>query len=228
MEKQGERVGNPEAAQQLARLQVQFLEIVSVASESAESAKTQELFREIAQKYQSPDRAYHNLDHVESVLQFLNQYKSTIKDWSAVQLAVWFHDVIYNTKSKDNEEASAVYAKDILHKLGLPQQTVGRVETLVLATKKHEAIAGDTDLEIFLDADLSILGESEAIYDAYATAIRQEYAWVPEDIYRQERIKILNSFLTRDRIYFNNEVNNTLQTRARQNIEREISRLAGN
>src|SRR5262249_22011217 len=64
------------------------------------------------------------------------------------------------------------------------QAEVGR---LIRLTKTHDVAAGDPLGAIMISIDLSILGADVATYDAYAAAIRQEYAHVPDAAYRSGR-----------------------------------------
>jgi predicted metal-dependent HD superfamily phosphohydrolase len=183
------------------------------------------LFKKITEAYQSKERNYHNLKHIEHLLSFLKERQAEIKNWQDVQLAVWFHDVIYNTKATDNEIQSAQLAKNELTLLGIPNDSITHVEKLIHTTITHQPIDGDSDSEFFLDADLSILGLSEKEYDKYAENIRKEYSWVSKDKYTAGRKNVLENFLARPRIYFTKDAHSKLDTQARINIQREISQL---
>lgn len=184
------------------------------------------LSKKIAAEYQAENRAYHNFEHIENLLSFLKQHEAEINDLAGVKFAAWFHDVVYDTEAKDNEEKSAQYAQDYLEQLGIPQGIIAHVVALIQATIKHEMIENDFDSAIFLDGDLAILGSSEQNYDKYAAKIRKEYAWVPDEEYKAGRKKILESFLNRPRIYFTEEAGKELEQQARRNIVREIARLS--
>ena len=82
-------------------------------------------------------------------------------------LAAWLHDVIYDSRASDNEERSAEYAHNVLKRLGVSRDVREEVARLILLTRTHETSPDDTDGQILLDADLAILGEDEAAYDAY-------------------------------------------------------------
>lgn len=184
------------------------------------------LSKKIAEEYQAENRSYHNFEHIENLLSFLNERKQKIRDLNGVKLAAWFHDVVYDTKSSDNEEQSAQYAQNYLEQLGIPEEIIAHVVALIRSTAKHEAIENDSDSAIFLDADLAILGASEENYDKYAAKIRKEYDWVSDEEYKAGRIKVLESFLNRPTIYFTEEAGKELEQQARKNIEREIARLS--
>ena len=176
-------------------------------------------FDEIAAAYAGPGRFYHTLDHVLAVLATVESLAPQAKNLNGVKLAAWLHDVIYDSKASDNEERSAEYAERLCQELAIPEGQ--RVAALVRKTKTHDA-GDDADAQVLLDADLAILGTSEAEYLAYAENIRREYAWVPEPEYRKGRRQVLQTFLTRPRIY---HFLSHLEQPARRNIGEEIGRL---
>lgn len=184
-----------------------------------------DLFKEVSSRYEAEGRHYHTLGHIVAVLDFLQKYKPEIKDWQAVKLAILFHDIIYDTKSNSNEEDSAEYARQKLEELNIDNKTIDEVRSLILATKTHEVVRGQDDSEIFLDADLSVLGSAERDYNDYAEKIRKEYAWVSEDKFRVGRRKVLEGFLSRPYIYFSESVRAELEEKARKNLQRELEKL---
>ncbi len=180
-----------------------------------------EMFEDIRKHYAGPCRFYHTLDHVGAMLATGESLATHARNLNAVKLAVWLHDVIYDSRASDNEERSAEYADQVCEKLTIPQ---GReVASLILKTKTHDA-GEDVDAQVLLDADLAILGTNEPAYRTYADQIRQEYAWVPEPDYRMGRRQVLERFLARPKV-FHFLVH--LEEPARRNIAAEIARLQG-
>ncbi|HEY9852588.1 MAG TPA: hypothetical protein V6D28_24165 [Leptolyngbyaceae cyanobacterium] len=184
------------------------------------------VFIDLITAYSTRQRYYHNLAHVEQVLEVIEKMRSHSRNFPAIQFAAWFHDIIYDPKAKDNEEKSAAYAAKALTSLGITS-IIDKVSELILITKSHQLTDNeDIDSQILLDADLSILGTSAPEYRIYANAIRQEYAWLCESEYRTGRIKVLEKFLQRKRIYYTEEMFANLELTARQNIEEEIKFLS--
>jgi predicted metal-dependent HD superfamily phosphohydrolase len=97
---------------------------------------------------------------------------------------------------------------------------------MILATPAHEAENLDFDGRLFLDLDLEILGADEKIYGEYKKAIRREYSFVPFFLYRRERRRILENFLSREFLYFTEEMREKCERRARRNIAKEIKELS--
>jgi predicted metal-dependent HD superfamily phosphohydrolase len=75
------------------------------------------------------------------------------------------------------------------------------------------------------DADLSVLGSAPLRYRAYAEAVRQEYADIPEEVFKPARRQVLSSLL--DGQLFHTEAGRERwEERARRNIAEEIAALA--
>jgi predicted metal-dependent HD superfamily phosphohydrolase len=207
---------------QLAQSWHQLLAPFGAAREDIDRA-----FDDLAAAYSAAGRHYHTLQHLRHVLDTVAELRTEVADPLAVELAAWFHDVVYDPKASDNEERSAAQAAIVLTALRVPAATIDTVQRLILATKTHQAAPDDRDCQVLLDADLAILGADPATYSRYAEAIRREYAWVPEDQFWTRRRRVLEQFLKRPRIYWTVRMFQTLEQRARDNLRHEIAGLQG-
>src|SRR5262249_20071392 len=97
---------------------------------------------------------------------------------------------------------------------------------MILATKHHRGADLSWDMKAFLDLDTSILGAPEEIYKEYSRAIRKEYSWIPDVLYREGRMKVLNDFLEREYIYCTDEIRAKYEIQARHNIAEEVIALS--
>jgi predicted metal-dependent HD superfamily phosphohydrolase len=181
------------------------------------------VFLDLVGIYAESNRHYHNIQHISQVLSTIDILKNYAQDLPAIQLAAWFHDAVYHTQLKDNEEKSAIYAQNVLLGLGIPAHRMIKITNLILNTKYHQA--EDIDSQILLDADLAILGTNSIAYQEYAHAIRQEYAWVEETEYIAGRKLVLERFLQRPFIYYTSVMRESAEELARLNIQREIFAL---
>jgi len=191
----------------------------------ADAKRARQVFTFVLTQYSKIGRRYHNLDHLHDVLQTIARMREHAQDVHTIQLAAWFHDLVYEPARKDNEERSAALARRILEDLKVGEAIIGTVERLVLATRCHEAAAEDSDCRILLDADLAVLAADPNTYQRYTQAIRQEYAHVEEEAYRNGRRHLLQRFLDRDRIFLTDEMYRQHEAQARQNIRRELASL---
>jgi predicted metal-dependent HD superfamily phosphohydrolase len=104
-------------------------------------------------------------------------------------------------------------------------ETAKHVHELVLATR-HNTLSEESDAQLVVDVDLSILAATTERFTEYEKQIRAEYSWVPEPSYREGRAQILASFLDRKAIYGTPWFYERLEQRARNNLSRSLQRLA--
>lgn len=183
-----------------------------------------EIYNKLVTLYSEPHRVYHNLSHIEHCLNELGQASHLLEHPDAVEMALWFHDAIYNTKTNDNEEKSAELACQILKKAGLSDAFTQKVCGLILATT-HEIVPSGIDAQVMTDIDLSSLGKPKKEFDSNSLKIRKEYAWVPEEQFKNGRAAILLKFLKRPTIYSTSFFRQKYEYRARKNLIRSIIKL---
>lgn len=189
-----------------------------------------DLFADLVERYTEKGRYYHNLHHIQNVLDTVAKLKELVQDETAVQIAAWFHDVIYEMQPSTgggptNEERSALYAAQALQPLTIPKPTIKLIQQLICATQLGYPVPDDPNFHVLLDADLATLAADSDEYNQYARAIRQEFAFVPEELYRIGRCQVLQSFLTRDRIFLTEPMYDQHEQAARHNIQQEIDTL---
>lgn len=175
--------------------------------------------------YCESHRFYHTLTHLQDCLAKFDRHAHTCPHPAFVEVALWYHDVIYDPQAANNEQASAALCAAHLALAGIDAMVIKTIQTLILATQ-HTATVTDADAALLVDIDLSILGEDEDTFREYDRQIRQEYAFVPEAIYRTKRRHILQSFLGRDRIYQTAFFYQTYEAQAQRNLSRAIDALA--
>jgi predicted metal-dependent HD superfamily phosphohydrolase len=169
-------------------------------------------------------RHYHTLQHLREVLEGFEQVRVDAQRPAEIVLALWFHDAIYDLQRNDNEQRSAQWAKESLLQAGLPEEAAQRLYDLVMATR-HDQPPADPDAQLLVDMDLAILGADRARFDESDAQVRSEYAHVPEQAYRQGRRAVLRRFLDRPRLYSTGRFHSTLESRARENLQRALARL---
>ncbi len=170
--------------------------------------------------YSEDHRHYHTLQHLSECLTEFDAASRNARDPVALELAIWFHDAIYDPHASDNEERSANLARECLK--GAPDLAAA-VSTLVLDTKTHVG-SGHPDSPLLIDIDLSIFGQSEARFTEYERQIREEYSWAPAIIFKPKRAAILRRFLDRPRIYTTEPFFAKYERGARANILRSLGK----
>jgi predicted metal-dependent HD superfamily phosphohydrolase len=187
-------------------------------------AVSQNGFEELVRAYSAPDRFYHNLVHVQDCLSVFDRTKSLAFHPEEVELAIWFHDAVYDAKRSDNEHKSAEWAAAVIKQAGLHGNIDERVSNSILATRHNQKVT-DRDAQLMVDVDLSILGKEPNFFWQYEENIRKEYAWVPESLFRVKRVKVLRGFLESQYIYYHEKYRDMFEAQARANLQQAIARL---
>lgn len=176
--------------------------------------------------YAEPHRHYHTLQHLTECLDMLAPLAALAEHPGEVEVALYFHDAIYNVRASDNEQQSADWAQRELRLAGVRDDAAARVHALVLATR-HDALPVGADQQLLVDIDLSILGAAPARFEEYERQIRREYAWVPSLIFRPKRRAILAAFLARPTIFSCAPLRERLEAAARANLQQSLAQLGG-
>lgn len=183
------------------------------------------LLQRLLEAHAEPHRRYHGLGHLQALFTLHDAHHQSLVEPARVWMAIWFHDVIYDTQAADNEAQSAALAERELTAIGLDPDLVARICALIRCTANHLDGGSDTDDDLFLDMDFSILGAPAEIYDRYADDVRTEYGWVPEDLYRQGRGDFLRTAKDRDRMFLTDLFERQYAGQARENMRRELAHL---
>ncbi|MET9336463.1 metal-dependent phosphohydrolase [Nonomuraea sp. NPDC003804] len=189
---------------------------------------------ELVARWAEPHRRYHTLDHLRAVLRAVDTLAHLAGDADAVRLAAWFHDAVYEGKAGSDEERSAQLAQSRLPRCGLPQARVAEVARLVRLTATHDpdytteppsspGRGRDANGAVLCDADLAVLAGDD--YAAYARAVRQEYAHVPDELFRPGRAQVLRRLMDAPRLYRTPLAHDLWEARARANMTAELATL---
>lgn len=189
-----------------------------------------DVLADLRNRHAEPSRHYHSWDHIEALLRWFGQRREHLHDPAAVELAILFHDAVYDPTRSDNEAESARLLMDA-DLPDLDHAVRARAVRMIEATARHEIPEGLTpadrsDMAEFLDMDLSILGARTEVFDTYEQAIRREYAFVPEALYREARRGILQRFVERPRLYFSDWGQERFEATARVNLAASIAALS--
>ena len=210
-------------------LKKSWRELIAQLSTNFDLQVADNVFELLARAYTDPTRYHHSLRHIEDMLEFASVFAKHLKDSKSVIIAIWFHDLAYDTKSNTNEEDSAQLAFEMLTELKIPSDIIAKVVTYILATKEHslDIKSSNEGLAYFLDFDMAILGASAERYDRYASDIAQEFAWAMDfegkDVFTPARIQFIQHTLQRP--IFKTQVMSEFETQARFNLSRELERL---
>lgn len=172
--------------------------------------------------YAAPQRHYHSQQHLAECLAALETGLPLAQHPAEVEVALWFHDAVYDLHRSDNEQKSADWACEALQAAALPAALCQRVHDLVMATR-HSAAPEGPDAQLLVDIDLGILAAPAARFAEYEQQIRSEYAFVPGWIFRRKRRAVLQSFLDRPQIYSTPVFHALHEAAARANLRAAVA-----
>ena len=182
------------------------------------------VFDQVLARYSESSRAYHTTQHLEECLEQFGSVAHLAVHPGEAQLALWFHDAVYDTRRGDNEERSAAWAVEVLSSAGASSQVQLRVRDLILATRGgSEPVSADGRLVV--DVDLAILGAPPLRFEEYEAQIRREFSWVPDEAFAQARAEIVRGFLARPYVYATDVFRERLETQAQSNLASSLVRL---
>lgn len=186
--------------------------------------ENKDTYDSLIKHYSEKHRAYHNLEHISDCLEKLDSIPSPIKGRREIELAIWFHDIIYNPYGKNNELKSANMAVSFLNNQDCSEKVKSNIHDLIMSTL-HNKIPKNISEKIIMDIDISILGAEYNVYKEYSEKIRKEYKLVPRILYRKKRKEILSNFLKKNQLY-HSDYFQFLEKDARNNITLEIKELS--
>lgn len=208
-----------------------------VSSDGGEGLRvSQEVGAELEQRHAEPHRRYHTAEHVAEVQAELIRLHRQVRGGGIpddeVVIAAMFHDAVYDVHASagTSEAASADLAVDRFRDAGVRRGSImlEEVPRLILLTAGHTVDPDDAAGALLVDADLWILSSPPERYDRYAADVREEYAHVPDDLWRTGRGAVLQHFVdTADDLYSYGPDDDRAARRARAvaNLTRELAAL---
>jgi predicted metal-dependent HD superfamily phosphohydrolase len=191
-----------------------------------DSPALRRLYQDVRGRYFEPHRHYHTYHHLAECFEKVQDIIGLAEHPAEVNVGLWFHDVIYDTQRQDNEERSAAWARNAAREFGVSAESAQRIYDLIMFTR-HAVEPVGIDAHILVDADLSILGAQPARFQEYESQVRSEYAWVPDEMFRPTRAKILKEFLGRPHLFCTPQFRERYEAQARRNLQRSLARLEG-
>ncbi|GHJ59034.1 hypothetical protein NOK12_15520 [Nocardioides sp. OK12] len=184
-----------------------------------------DLREELVAAYASPQRGYHDVQHLVEVLTRLDELgeHGAVVRHLPVVLAAWFHDAVYDGE-RDAEERSAAWAEDALTGRVEPD-LVEEVVRLVRLTETHTPEPDDTLGCLLSDADLAILAAPQERYDEYVAAVRAEFAHLDDATFAEGRAQVLLGLAQKPTLFHTAYARERWEDDARANLGAELERL---
>lgn len=207
----------------LQQLQVRFFRLAKAHRLPTTTAEP--YWKELQEQYEQPQRHYHNLVHLNNMLTLLDAYATNGKEVTALEFAIWYHDLIYDIMRKDNEIQSANRFKQLWAPY-VPEEVLRRVEIYIVATEGHQPRSTYEEERLFLDWDLAILAAEPPVYQKYSAAIAQEYSSLYSPaVYKMGRRYVLEHFMEREELFLTPYYQQHYRLAAQANLQQEWNQL---
>lgn len=155
-------------------------------------ANVDAVFFRLHADWSSTARRYHDVEHLADCLRELDREpESPSRD--VIELALWYHDAVYEPGASDSEERSATRLVADAAELGLATAHARAAAALVRATAHGAHQEGGDLAALVADIDLSILGRDPLRFMEYEYGVEEELAAIPRIALRRGR----GSFLAR-------------------------------
>ena len=180
------------------------------------------IHRRLLDGYRETQRHYHTLEHIEHCLNMFDQCKSLASNPDALELAVWFHDVIFEPGRHDNEaQSAALYQQfsDGAHDTA----TRSLVDRLIMATLHDGNLLQDNDAQYMVDIDLSSFGLSWEDFVHDSDNLRRENPHLGDCEYFHNQSRFQNALLQRERFFQSDFFSQRFEKQARDNVSRYLT-----
>ena len=186
-------------------------------------ADASEVFDEVQSYYRGSGRFYHTPSHIDHCLKMFDEARGEMDDPDAVEMAIWFHDLVYDSSAKDNELKSA---KRFLELAGqsMDEEFKSRVYDLIMVTV-HPGSPRDGDQKFMIDIDLSSFGLPWKEFTRDSIAVREEFRHMSDEEFFPRQRDFLETLLKRDYFYHTDFFRARRERAARANIERYLKGL---
>ena len=183
---------------------------------SVSGADSEAVFKLLSNNYRDPIRYYHDGQHINDCLGWLDRYRDQVGDPDAVELAIWFHDVVYEPGAKDNEQLSA---DQFMAKTdGVFDDTLRDTVYLhIMATVHDGAEIVHADTKYMLDIDLSGFGRPWAEFIQDSDNLRLELKDWPDDVFYQRQAVFQDKLFGQPRFFKSDYFYDNYEAQARKN-----------
>jgi len=159
-------------------------------------------YNDMVNRWSESHRFYHNLNHLNYIIEKLEKsyFDGIITEPERNKLIVvaFFHDIVYNPKADDNESQSVRYFIEKCKDIGVATDDFIDDVSMMIMDTKYRVKPNDSLSSIFWEIDNSILDSNINKLIEYEHQIFKEYQWVSYDVYKENRIKFLESSLGRN------------------------------
>jgi predicted metal-dependent HD superfamily phosphohydrolase len=190
---------------------------------SSKSLPSREVHADLVRRLGGPDRRFHNLNHIRDCLHRFDEVAPLLADRDAVEVALWFHDAVYEPSDADNERRSAELF--LASSKGADAAFRRRVCGLILATR-HQGEAHSDDRRFIEDIDLAGFGAPWEEFMRHGDLLREEFAAQTDEQYHAGQVVFLKRLKRRPWFFATDYFRNRYEAKAQENLDGLLALLA--
>lgn len=200
-----------------------FIGLWQRSLESASAADAEAVFALLANNYSDPMRYYHDGQHIDDCLGWLDLYRDQVEDADAIELAIWFHDACYGPEPAGHEQRGI----DLLRQLSGTKMEPQRLDKIcaMIGLTDHQQATQDPEQALMLDIDLASFCRPWKEYIHDTARCRAEQKQLQAVDYCSCQLGFLRQLLERQQIYYHPSFRAKHEADARLNIRRLIALL---
>ncbi len=169
-------------------------------------------------------RRYHTQAHLQHCLKYFDKARAHMESPDEVEMALWFHDAVYDVRGNDNELMSAQLFTRAADGF-LTSRCLQRVFELIMITEHCDPpSAGDE--RYIVDIDLSSFGLPWDEFSHDSANVRAEFPHLDDDEYNRRQLKFFRHLLSRPHFYASEFFRERYEKVARANLARRMAELA--
>jgi predicted metal-dependent HD superfamily phosphohydrolase len=189
---------------------------------SPKSIPSHKVHDDLRRRLGGPDRRFHNLHHIRDCLHRFDEVVPLLTDPDAVEVALWFHDAVYEPSDGDNERRSAELF--LASSQGADPAFRRRVCGLILATR-HQGLAHSNDRRFIEDIDLAGFGAPWDTFMRQGELLREEFASQTDDQYHTGQVIFLERLKQRPWFFATDYFRERYEAKAQENLDRLLALL---
>jgi predicted metal-dependent HD superfamily phosphohydrolase len=181
-----------------------------------------DVYADLRRRLDAPNRRFHNLHHIRDCLRRFDEVASLLRDPDAVEVALWFHDAVYEPSDTDNERRSAELF--LARSNGARPLFRRRVCGLILTTR-HQRQARGNDRCFIDDIDLAGFGAPWEVFTQQGVLLREEFSDQDDAQYHAGQASFLERLAGRPWFFATGYFRDRYEARAQDNLVRTLALL---
>jgi len=204
-------------------LQTRFTRLWQRHSQEPLPGFANEIFSQLATMYGEEWRSYHNIGHISDCLGYFDDCCDQASNPDAMEMAIWFHDCIYEIGARNNEARSRDWFMEQTRGI-LDDKFRNRVSELIMDTC-HRHQPDTEDGKLIADIDLTSFSLPWDQYIADGKNVQKELGNDKPGSDPSKKIGFLANLSKRDTVYFSPYYLENFEKSAQDNISTHLVQL---